>query len=128
MTRAHIDYTDRPQHRRFSGLDVTTPVEGYYRHRLRSGGVFGVVRIWYGPPHDPVTGEVMDRSWRWQAKFNGEPVNFDDVWPDCAKQAVSEQDYRRAIARQKWAENSAPDSAYADPRKRYDPLTAPLPF
>lgn len=129
MSRAFVDYTkggDAPGD--FKGFDPSVPVAGYYRFRLRSGGVRGVVRIWHGPPHDPVTGEEMDRSWRWQAQFNGEYIDVDRVWPTCAGDPTDEQHYRRAIARQKWAQENAPGSAYADPRAKHDPLSAPLPF
>ena len=44
-----------------------TPIPGFYRMRLRSGGQPVGVRVWFGPPADPVTGEELDRSWRWQA-------------------------------------------------------------
>ncbi|RIV79541.1 hypothetical protein [Pelagerythrobacter aerophilus] len=132
MTHPPVTYADAAQTMRrvFAGTDVTKPTAGFYRFRMRSGGVRGVVRIWFGPPHDPVTGEELDRSWRWQAEFNGEPVDLDRVWPDCAGEPVTEQDYRRAIARQEWARQHAPDSAYADHRKRRDPLDPgePLPF
>lgn len=133
MSRKHIDYANAPRAttRAAQGaVDVSAPVAGFYRARLRSGGIRGGVRLWYGPPHDPVTGEEMDRSWRWQAEFNGEFVEFDRVWPACAADPISEADYRHYCARRKWAEQHAPDSAYADSRKRHDPLApeAPLPF
>jgi hypothetical protein len=75
-------------------VDVTRPAEGYYRFRLRSGSVFGGVRIWYGAPLDPVTGEELDRSWRWQALFNGEPIDLDRVWPTCAGDPITEDEYQ----------------------------------
>lgn len=132
MSRRQISYADAAQtmQRVFAGTDVTEPEAGFFRFRLRSGGVRGVVRIWNGPPHDPVTGEELDRSWRWQAEFNGELIDFDRVWPACAGEPVTEQDYRRAIARQEWAREQAPGSAYADPRAKLDPLSTdtPLPF
>lgn len=111
-------------------VDVETPVEGFYRHRLRGGTVTGGVRLWFGPPHDPVTGEVMDRSWRWQALFDGEPVDFDRVWPACAGSPITEDDYRRYVARKRWAQQHAPDSAYAVTGRKVDPLSpsTPLPF
>ena len=65
----------------YAGLDASIPEAGFYRMRLRSGAVPCGVRIWHGPPHDPDTGEEMDRSWRWQAEANGDPVDIDDVWP-----------------------------------------------
>lgn len=104
-------------------VDVTRPAEGYYRFRLRSGSVFGGVRIWYGAPLDPVTGEELDRSWRWQAQFNGELIDLDRVWPTCAGDPITEDEYRTYCARQSWAAQNAPRSAYADPRKRIDPLS-----
>lgn len=131
MTRTARSYTHRaPLPARFIGTDITTPVAGYYRHRLRSGGVRGGVRLWFGPPHDPVTGEEMDRSWRWQAEFDGKPVEFDDVWPACAGSPISERDYRECVGRREWAEQNAPLSAFANPKRRHDPLSLaePLPF
>lgn len=111
-------------------VDVTRPAEGYYRFRLRSGSVFGGVRIWYGAPLDPVTGEELDRSWRWQAQFNDAPIDFDRVWPMCARMPITEAEYRRYVQRQAWAQSNAPKSAYADPRRRNDRLSkfTPLPF
>jgi hypothetical protein len=86
------------------------------------------VRIWHGPPLDPVTGEELDRSWRWQAQANGELVEFDDVWPGCAGDPITERQYREYAAQQRWAQQHAPDSSFANPRQRHDPLTALLPF
>ncbi|MDR2857260.1 MAG: hypothetical protein LBV50_05370 [Novosphingobium sp.] len=113
------------------GIDVTTPQAGFYRTRLTRGSVRVGVRLHHGPPLDPVTGEVLDRSWRWMADVNGEPfADFDRIWPACAGEPISEQEYRRYCARQDWARDQAPDSAYARPGRRLDPLstTSPLPF
>lgn len=110
--------------------DVSTPVAGFYRYRLRGGSVRGGIHIWFGPPSDPLTGEIMDRSWRWQAEFDGEPADFEEVWPGCTGEPISEQDYRAFVGRREWAKRNAPMSAFADPKRRYDPLSAsePLPF
>lgn len=112
------------------GLDVTKPVEGYYRMRLRSGAVKSGIRVWYGPPHDPVTGEELDRSWRWQAMADGEAVDLDRIWPACAADPITEADYLYLLRRREWAQEHAPDSAYAVVGKKYDPLDPknPLPF
>lgn len=131
MTRASVSYAERSaEPRRFEGIDVTQPAPGYYRARLVSGGVRGGVRIWFGPPMDPVTGEELDRSHRWQAEFDGAYVEFDRVWPQCAGEPIDEDEYRRLCARKAWAEQHAPNSAYADRTRRFDPLSAstPLPF
>ena len=111
-------------------IDITTPEAGYFRHRLRSGAVAVGIRIWFGQPNDPVTGEEMDRSLRWQAQANGEPIDFDRVWPACAGEPITRAEYDRLCARQDWAKQYAPHSAYADPKRRSDPLSTahPLPF
>lgn len=113
-----------------AGQDVSQPVAGFFHFKLGGGSVAGGVRIWFGPPHDPVTGEELDRSWRWQAHFNGEPVDFDRVWPSCTGQPIAETDYNRLCARAEWARQHAPDSAFAERGRRYDPLDSrqPLPF
>lgn len=111
------------------GLDVEQPVAGFYKVKFGKDAVRHAVRLVYGPPLDPITGEEMDRSWRWMAFVDdGTLANFDDVWPRCARDPITEQEFRRCEARTKWARQHAPDSAYADPRARHDPLSAPLPF
>lgn len=112
------------------GIDVERPVAGHYRLRLRSGAIAGAVRIWHGPPHDPDTGEEMDRGWRWQAEFLGSPIAFDRCWPTCAGSPIAEQEYAQLCQRKQWAERHAPNSSYADPMKKRDPLdrNEPLPF
>lgn len=132
MSRRHLDYSvagSRHLPTAIKGaVDVSRPTEGFYRFRLRSDGVRGAVRIWFGPPHDPVTGEELDRSWRWQATFNNEPIDFDRVWPACVGDPLTFEEYNFLIARNDWAKRHAPESAFADPRKRNDRLTAPLEF
>lgn len=130
MTR---DATPYAQQRVFApavGQDVSTPVAGFFRHRVRSGAVVQGVEIRFGAPLDPVTGLELDRSPRWMAFVDGE--YFDDwnwIWPACCGEPISEQDYHAFIARKKWAEQHAPDSAYATGR-RFDPLDSrnPMPF
>ena len=113
----------------YAGLDASIPEAGFYRMRLRSGAVPCGVRIWHGPPHDPDTGEEMDRSWRWQAEANGDPVDIDDVWPPRRGfSSIDQAEYRLLCRRAEWAREHAPDSAVADPRRRSDPLTAPIAF
>lgn len=111
-------------------VDVSTPAAGFYRHKLRSRSIVGGVRIWFGAPLDPVTGEVLDRSPRWQAEFDGEYVEIDDVWPDCAGDPISAEEYRVLVNRRAWARQAMPASAFANPKRRYDPLSASevLPF
>lgn len=127
--RAYADHAVRPVH--VAGAqDVSKPVAGFFRHKLRSRGIVGGVRIWFGAPLDPVTGEELDRSHRWQAEFDGEYVEFDDVWPGCTGEPISEADYRALVNRRTWARKNAPNSAFANPKRKYDPLSSqePLPF
>ena len=130
MSRPSIIYGERRAAVSAAGQSVTEPVAGFYRYRLRSGGIRGGVRIWFGPPHDPVTGEELDRSWRWQALFDGQPVEFEEVWPDCTGEPITEAEYQQRVGRAAWARQNAPQSAYADPRRRLDALDSnnPLPF
>lgn len=111
--------------------DVSRPVAGLFRTKLSSRSVAVGVRIHYGPPLDPVTGEELDRSWRWQAEVNGEPYgDFDRVWPACAGEPISEQRYREYCERQRWARENAPNSSHAEPGRPHDPLSTDtlLPF
>lgn len=129
MTRTPTTYGDRtavPRPVR-GAIDVSQPVAGYYRFRLRSGGVYGGVRVWYGPPLDPVTGEELDRSWRWQAAFNGEPVDLDRVWPMCARIPITEAAYCAYVKRTAWARQNAPQSAYAATGRKIDLLSPTTP-
>lgn len=131
MSRRRLDYSDRSRRGEpYAGIDVSTPVAGYYRFRFGVGRIRGGVRVWFGPPHDPVTGEELDRSWRWQALFNGEPVDFDRVWPACGGDPITEADYQHYCERTAWARENAPESAYADTKRWHDPLStsSPLPF
>lgn len=128
-SRSSTPYNQRSAAQHFDGLDPDTPVAGYYRTRLRGGGAPCGVRIWYGAPTDPVTGEIMDRSHRWQAEANGEYIDVDRVWPPRrGADPITEADYQHFIARAAWAKKHAPDSAIADPRRKVDPLTAPIAF
>lgn len=114
-----------------SGVDVSCPVAGFFRHRLRGGAVKVGIRIHYGPPLDPITGEELDRSWRWMSDVNGEPYgDFDRVWPGCTGEPISEAEYRTYCERQRWARENAPNSSYAEPGRKRDPLSLnePLPF
>jgi hypothetical protein len=127
MTRAALTYNERREHRTFEGFDPDTPVAGHYRFRMRSGGVSVGVRIVYGPPHDPVTGEEMDRGWRWQAFVNEALTDMARVWPACADTACTADEYRYLCTLQDWGAANG-HVAIADPRKRLDPLDIPQLF
>lgn len=127
MTRALIDYTARTTVKA-TGFDPDVPVAGTYKSRLISGGMYVAVRIWNGPPCDPDTGEEMDRSWRWQATANGQPVALDRVWPRCADAPIDEAEAAYLTGLQEWGRANAPSSPQANPNRRINLLDAPLPF
>lgn len=130
MSRAGLIYSERRAPVQAEGFDPDVPVAGFYRTRLVKGGMMVGVRIWYGAPLDPVTGEELDRSHRWQALVNDGAIDLERVWPGCADDPISEADYRGYCARQRWGEKAAPETAYADPTRKLDPLSSqtPLPF
>ena len=129
--RDTIPYAEMGAGQQFAGIDVSQPKAGFYRTKLRGGSIRVGVRLHFGPPKDPVTDEVLDRHWRWQADVNGRPYeDFDRIWPACAAEPITEIEYQRYCTRQAWAQEAAPDSAYAKPGLRHDPLStkSPLPF
>jgi hypothetical protein len=128
MSRPLIDYTARRAPVGAEGFNPDTPIAGLYRLKLRSGAVWCAVRIWHGPPHDPVTGEEMDRSHRWQATLNGRPFDIERAWPRCADEPIDEAEHAYLIATERWAVENAPSSPQANPERRIDMLTAPPPF
>lgn len=132
MSRAHINYAEhRATQAVQGGVDVTTPEAGYFKLKLSRDTVLRAVRIWYGPPADPITGELLDRAWRWQAQLDdGDLVDFDRAWPQCARDPIPEAEWKRCCARVEWAREHAPDSSYAERGRRRDPLSSsePLPF
>lgn len=129
MTRGNYDYSRAAKiPEGYVGFDPDTPTAGYYRTRLRSGAVWVGVRIWHGAPLDPVTGEEMDRSHRWQAHVNGTYHDLERVWPRCADEPIDAAEYHYLCNVQAWAKERAPDSPQANPMRRINPLTAPTPF
>lgn len=54
---------------------MTWPIPHFFRVQLVKQGSPCGFKIWYGEPLDPVTGEPLDRSPRWQAELNGESVD-----------------------------------------------------
>lgn len=111
----------------YQGFDPDVPEAGYYRMRLRAGAVWVAIRIWFGPPRDPLTGEVMDRSHRWQATANGKPIDLERVWPQCAADPIDEAEARHLIKLQRWGQQTG-HAALADPTRRINPLTTPMQF
>jgi hypothetical protein len=116
--------------------------EGYWLiQRRRASRVDIPVRIWFGPPDDPETGEPLDRSPRWRILIGGveideEPVRlggitFEDLtsfWPACCSDPIDEREYAYRLERQAWASEYDPFDPYGSPGGYIDPMTATLPF
>ncbi len=128
VSRADLDYRASTPVAPRDGVREDRPVAGFYRAKLRSGAHPVGVEIFHGPPFDPVTGEELDRSHRWQARVNGQLVEIDTVWPRCGGEPIGEAEYRYLTDLAAWARDNAPGSPQANPRRRIDPLTAPMPF
>lgn len=126
MSRAARNYSDSGPSAQRAGADVSTPVAGFYRSKLNSRGVAVGIELRFGPPLDPITGEEMDRSWRWMAFANGRPTDFDQVWPRCAGDPIDAQEHAYLSSLQAWGEEHAPSSPEANPHKPVNWLTAPL--
>jgi len=133
VSRSPISY-GRREHRPVvvvGALDVERPIAGFYRMHFGAETVAFGVRVWFGPPLDPVTGEEMDRSWRWQAQADdGHLLEWERIWPACARDPISETDFNARRARRAWARKHAPESSYAERGRKRDPLSTnePLPF
>ena len=127
MTRHRLDYSSPERTGTGTGYSVEQPTAGWYQISLVRGGPKVGIRIWNGPPKDPVTGEELDRSWRWQAEANGAPIDLDRVWPACGRAPIPEAEYAYLTKMAQWAARHAPDSPAANPRQPIDLLTAPIP-
>lgn len=128
MSRHDLDYrTVAPSDRTFEGFDPSTPEPGFYKMRLRSGGVFVGVRIWWGNPIEPWTGEEMDRAPRWNSTVNGKWIDLERVWPSCAKTPIDEAEHYYLCKLQAWGAEHG-HAAIADPRKKLDPMKTPVLF
>jgi len=128
VTRRGLIYSERQAPVQAEGFDADVPVAGFYRTRLARSGVYVGVKVWFGQPKDPVTGELLDRSLRWQAEANGAPIDLERVWPGCAEDPITEQEHAFLIDQQRWGAANAPDSPQANPTRSANPLTSPLLF
>jgi hypothetical protein len=116
-------------------------VEGFYLIQSSRGRRVAVpLRVWFGAPCDPETGEELDRPWRWQilVAFNllgDEPLRvgalrideLTDIWPMCQRWPIDEVEYRYRLERASWAADYDPDDAHAVIGGRIDPMTCTLP-
>ncbi len=126
MTAAARHRAPRAPLRTIPTVDPEVPMTGCYRIRLRKGGPPVALRIWLGPSIDPATGEeVQERGFRWQCTVNGERKPFQDYWPGCARDPITQAEHDRILAE---SATMDPASAFYDPRRPIDMLAARLPF
>lgn len=126
--RSAANYADGGRYDGPAGIAVDTPAAGFYRYRMVKGGFPVAVKIWFGQPKDPITGELMDRSLRWQAEINGRPADIDSLWPRVAGSPIDQAEHDYLASINSWAAEHAPDHAAADPRKPIDLMSAPIGF
>ena len=100
---------------------------GTYKLRLVKGGPFVAAELCYGPPCDPITGEELDRSWRWSVLLNGESYTPDDprlsddmVWRVAASRMTTRADHNHMVRVARWCGGSAPGLPEANPRRSVD--------
>ena len=116
---------------------VDRPVPGWYRLKLVKGGCWVGAEIRFEPPRDPVTNELLDRSWRWYAVVDGraDPVRDHGLQP--TKRVWWVYNYGQPVAREihDWlvadrahARAWRPDSPEANPLKRIDLGKEPIVF
>ncbi len=117
----------KAERRRLYPVGDEDPVPGYYRIKLVKGGPFVGAEIKYEPPLDPVTGEVLDRSWLWRAIIDGvaEPIRgyqpTRKVWWIWERgEMIDEAMYRFLLEDRAWARKWAKSSAEANPTKTVD--------
>ena len=97
------------------------PVEGYYAIRLTKGGPLTPVHIWHGITPDPdFPDNPMDRSLVWHFVLGHEEVELDTIWPWCAKNPITERDWRHMLRMENWARTEAPAEPEANPRHPVD--------
>jgi hypothetical protein len=112
--------------KRGPSFDPDVPVAGFYRTRLVKDGPPVALRIWFGNPRDPSTGDEMDRAPQWFATMNGtQVVEAARFWPGCAADPISFGDYLHICRRSATLDPADP---YFDPTKPIDKSIAPPPF
>jgi hypothetical protein len=115
MNRADRVYADKP---------------GLYAITLAKNAPEVGCLVAYGPPIDPLTGETLDRSYRWSVWINGKEVHNSPAQYDrlLIGRVITEAYYRWLLADRAWARQHAPDSPEANPRQRVEkPTKTPAP-
>lgn len=112
---------------------------GFFRWDRR-GRVPVPARVWFAAPRDPVTGEPLDRSWRWQFEFNGyelesfaseigaEPEDvLSQFWPKARDARIDRAEYEYLVDTVHHARAHDPYSPFSSARGKVDLLSATIP-
>lgn len=97
------------------------PQTGLFKRRLVKDGAWVPVKIWYGAPLDPDTGEELDRSPRWQALEGDRPS--DDVphtWLYSCDHPIDKAEYDYLMALGRYSVAHDPESPEARSHKPID--------
>lgn len=107
---------------------MNEPEPGHYLVRLTKGGPLVAARIVYQPATDPVTGQLLDRSWYWWAWIDGRLIaepspswvasGVDRIWH--SGERCTPHEYNRRLKLKDWAERSAPFAPEANADKPID--------
>jgi hypothetical protein len=129
VTRKVAKYANRrgaAARRAGPSFDADLPVTGCYLVRLVRGGPPCALRIWFGLPLDPVTGEELDRAPVWLARVNGgQPRPASWFWPECARTPISQAEHDRLVQQHR---TMNPADPFFDPLRPIDRLKTPVPF
>ena len=121
---------------------VWPPIAGHYATRLVKDGPRVAVRIWYGAA--VIAGEEQDRGHDWRVEIDGRTdrweldadtgyrcrvaLELERAWPFCAKDKITEAEFRYLTAHAGWAREHSPNHPKANPRKAVDFNTLPVRF
>ncbi len=110
-------------------MTYDSPQPGYFRLRLRRGGVASVAVITHNLPRDPSTGELLtERSRLWEVFIDGLPIARPSPDPQTAGvfsvwgqgTQISKAEHDAHVARAAWMREHRPDMPEANPTKRHD--------
>lgn len=103
-----------------------TDAPKFYACRLVKDGPRVGVRVWYGVPADPDTGEPLDRAARWQVTVSGEfidPLQMLMLVGNVAYikgDEINEAEHKYLCDVATWATAHAPDAPESSPRTAID--------
>lgn len=115
--------------------DPDRPEPGCFMFRPGKDAPRLPTRVLHGPPKDPVTGETLDRSWRWLVLVAGLQHREPNVCPIRAGamqvwlygQRITREQHDRALAEYR-RRLQQPGSGVGDHTRRIDLFNEPPPF